>query len=245
MGQKEFSTVHIYKQSIDNLYGLVDKTVEIAEPVRSGMTPLGQRAFTEMKENKIELEKRIKKNMASTLTPELNELNKVRLDHFSEIKRYVTNALKSSIPKTKSAGTNLYELMKPYWDTQNKPLNTITSLFEEMLERLKVDTSLVADVKTIGIETQMGVLEATNANYDDVYKRRNTELGAKTGNPASEIREQVIKSYEQFCSLIEQSVNLLPTPIFEKLFQEMDMLRKKYAALKSSSSKEDEEVLES
>ena len=236
MGQKEFSTVYIYKQTIDNIYGLVDKTVEIVEPIRGEMTPLGQKAFDEMKEDKNELEKRIKKNMASVLTPKLNELNKERLNHFSEVKRYTTNASKSSITAMKTPGKRFYDFMKPHWDTQNKPLNTITSLFEEILERFKADTSLVADAKTIGIEMQMKVLEATNINYDNLYKERNAEIGAKTGNPASEMREQVIKSYEQFCTLIEQSVNLLPTPIFEKLFQEMDMLRKKYAILKSPSA---------
>ena len=231
MEQKKFTTVHLSAMTIDNIYGLIDKTIEIAEPVKSAMTPLAEKAFDIVKIDNIEFESRMKKNMASPLTQELNEIDKERKNQFSEIKRYITNASKSSITTMKLGGTRLNEFMKPYWDTNKKSLNTMTSLLEEMFVRFKSSTSLQADAKTIGIEIQMKLLEGINIKYDTAYKKRNTETGAKIGNTASEMKEQVIKSYEQFCVIIEQSVNLMPSPEIQKLFQEMEMLRKKYALL--------------
>ena len=241
MEKIEFTTVYSSGLTIDNLYGLIDKTIEIAEPVQAKMTPLTQKAFDVMNTDKLEFELRIKKNMASVFTPELDDLHKQRKNQFSEIKRYTTNAAKSSINTMKTPGKRFHDFMKPYWNTQNKPLNTITSLFEEMLARFNASTSLLADAKTIGIEMQMKVLEVINTKYDILYKERNAEIGGKTGNAASDIKEQVVKSYEQFCTLIEQSVNLMPSDEIKKLFQKMDMLRKKYAALKSSSTPPAEE----
>ena len=231
MEKKEFTTVYSSGLTIDELYGLTDKTIEIAEPVLAKMTPLTQKAFDEMKTDFLEFEVRMKKNMASTLTPELDDLNKQRKDQFSEIKRYITNASKSSINLMKIPGKRLFEFMKPYWDTNKKSLNTTTSLFEEMLERFNASTSLQADGKTIGIEMQIKILEVVNTNYSNLYKTRNIEVGAKIGNPASDVKEQVVKSYEQFCTLVEQSMNLMPTPEIKKLFQQMDMLRRKYAVI--------------
>jgi hypothetical protein len=40
-----------------------------------------------------------------------------------------------------------------------------------------------------------------------------------------------VKSYENFCTIIEQSVNLTPTDVLVTLFDRMDNLRKTYHAL--------------
>lgn len=241
MEQKTFSTLHTSNLKIDDLYGLTKTSIEISTALKSSMTPLTKAAFGNLENIFAEFERRMKKTLGSELTPELTAMNKSRNALFAEIKRFTSNAYKSSSATLKPAGKSFKEFLTPYWNTNTEPFNTITSIYEEILDRYHADEALQASATTIGISAQIAELESTNIDYDRVYKERNAEVSAKTGDSASEIKEDVIKSYEQYCITIEQSVNLMPTAEIEKLFAEMDGLRRKYATLKPKSKKEEEE----
>ena len=232
MEKKVFTTVNTYALTLDNLYGLADKSVDYCELMRVNMEPLTQDAFDILVEDRNVIEKRMKKNMASILTPEIRQMDKRRKVLFSEIKQYIKVATRSSVPAMQAAGMKLYDVVKPYWKINVKPVNTITSALEELFTRYKTTPLLKNDAKTISIEAQMSTCELANKGFDAMYKERIKEESLKVGNAASEMKDKLAKSYDQFCTLIEFSVNLRPTPEIESLFLEMDRLRKKYSALK-------------
>ena len=240
MGEKKFSTMLVHNLSIDNLYGLVKTTLEITDLHRSVIPPLAVAFFDKPGAGCNELDKRMKKMLKSFLTPELDELHKHRKILFSEVKRFVTNAYESSSPSLKTAGEHFQELLLPYWNTNEQPLNTVTSLFKEMFDRYRATAALKTDATTIGCAALMTNLETVNSQYDAKYKARNAEVSAETGNSASEIKEDIAKSYENFCMTIEQTVGLFPSSETEQLFNEIDGLRKKYSALNRSKNEEKE-----
>ena len=53
MNKNFFTTVYMHNLSIDNIYGLINKPIEIAEPVQAKMTPLTQKAFDTMNADKL------------------------------------------------------------------------------------------------------------------------------------------------------------------------------------------------
>jgi len=237
MEERLFSILYVNHLKIDDLYGLTRTTVELSEPIQSSMNPLTKTAFDNLKKINIDLENRMKKMKGSIQTLDLDRLNIERNNIFREIKRFVSNASKSSSPTLKTPGIRFKEFLFPYWNTEEEPLNTITELYEELIARYWNSEALRDYATTIGIPSLMGDLEGKNKSYHALYLERNTEVSTKAGCSASKIRRDVVKTYELYCATMEQSVNLIPSPEIEKLFIEMDGLRKKYAVLKPKPRK--------
>ncbi len=241
MDRKTFSPLHVNNLGIDNLYGIIKTTIEISEPAETALSDLSKAALTELTDVNAELEKRMKKTLSSALTPELLEVNGERNKFFAEIKRFVSTADKSSMEALKKPGSILRTFLKPYWDTEAEPLNTITSIYEEILDRYHADENLEKAAETLGITTLITELESINADYDRLYKERNTVVSGKTGNSASDMKDDAVQAYEQYCTVIEQNVNLVPNAQLEQLFADMDGLRRKYALIKPKPRKKKEQ----
>ena len=91
---------------------------------------------------------------------------------------------------------------------------------------------------TLGISDMMTGLEAANTEMSALYQTRNQQNAAVEGPSASSLRAAAAKSYEHFCTSVEQAVNFTPTEILITLFNEMDTLRKTYASLAKRKGKE-------
>ncbi len=241
MENRIFFPLYTANLNIDNLYGLVKTTIEISKPLKEVMSDLVKAALNKLEAANAELEKRMKKTLGSALTPELTEMNRKRNKLFAEIKRFVSTADKSSIETLKKEGSLFKIFLDPYWDTEGSPLNTITSIYEEILDRFNTTESLKKSAEVLGITVLISELENINIVYDELYKKRNNEISNKTGNSASKIKDSVVQVYEQYCISIEQSVNLVPNKKIEQLFNDMDGLRRKYAIIKPKPRKENEE----
>ncbi len=232
MENKSFLPLYVIRLSIDNVYGLIKTTVEISEPVKDAMGDLVMASLAKLEAVNTELEKRMKKTLGSTLTPELNTMNSTRNKLFAEIKRFVSAAEKSSITELKKEGSAFKIFLEPYWHTETESLNTITSIYEEILDRFHASEALKKAAEILGIAALITELEKINIAYDKLYKQRNTEISSKTGNSASEIKDDAVQAYEQYCLAIEQTVNFIPNKKLEQLFTDMDGLRRKYAVIK-------------
>ena len=228
MTQKKFATIHLSDMTIDNLYTLIDKTIEAAKPLQAKMNPLTKKSFDFVKEDKAKFEKWIKKNKEKILIPELKSLDKTRKDSFLEINRFISDTSNNTMSVIQIAGMRFHTFMKPYRHTCKSPLNAITGTLEEIFDRYHADALLRADAKTIGIESQVNICESANTEYNVLYRKHNAEIETKLKKPASEIKKEVIKSYKNFCMLVEQSANLTLNTEVEMLFQEMNDLRKKH-----------------
>jgi exonuclease VII large subunit len=91
--------------------------------------------------------------------------------------------------------------------------------------------SLPAAAAEIGVASLMMNLRTVNNRLDDLYRERMAAEAAQTAASASSLKQPVVKSYEHFCDLVQQAANLLPGDVITALFNEMDVMRKKYAAL--------------
>jgi hypothetical protein len=112
-------------------------------------------------------------------------------------------------------------------------LNTETEQINEMLAKYNASPALVGQATLIGIAAMLTELGAVNSEFDLLYQQRTGQEGAKTGPSASSLKAAAAKSYSQFCTVVEQAVNLTPSADLTTLFNNMDELRKKYSVLVS------------
>jgi flagellar biosynthesis chaperone FliJ len=161
-------------------------------------------------------------------------------DRFAEVKRNVSTHLQGRNPEKKTAAGELKIFFKPYWDTDSKPLNTQTSLTKEMFAKFNASETLTIHAATIGITDMMAGLETANTALAALYQTRNKQGAALEGPSASSLKSATAKSYEQFCTAVEQAVNYTPSDALTTLFNQMDELRKTYARLIRKKEKEED-----
>jgi hypothetical protein len=148
---------------------------------------------------------------------------------------------KSSDPVKNNAGKTLLHFLTPYWDTEKQALNTETALIQELNGRYSNDQTLLNSASIIGITVLWNEMNETNNSFDTLYDERNAELSAKEES-AGKLKAEVVKNYNNFCTLVEQSVNITPSEELTTLFDRMDNLRKTYRALIPKKKNEEKEV---
>lgn len=179
------------------------------------------------------------KALKSAFTGQLSELDAERYNRFAEIKRHISTHMKGRDETKKAAAGNLEAFLSSYWDTNKKAMNTETGVFSEMLAKYKADETLLANAATIGITDMMTGLETANTAFNTLYQTRNTQE-SEAGPSASSLKSAVVNSYQQFCMAIGQAVNFAASDVLTTLFNQMDELRKKYAALINKKDEEEE-----
>jgi len=227
---KKFSTLYVEQLKLSHLFALNKATIEIASPQRSALSALPDAALTQLEQFNFELDKRLNRPLDSLITPELKQLDTKRDGGFDEIKRNAKTASKSSDTAKSDAGKTLLHFLTPYWKTEKQALNTESSLIGEIINRYNDDPILINSATTIGIAPLFTELGNVNTHFETLYYERNAELASKD-DPAGKFKSDAVKSYENFCTLVEQSVNLTPTDALNTLFDRMDNLRKTYHAL--------------
>jgi hypothetical protein len=212
------------------LFALCETTVEIASPQRGALGALTAAALTQLEAENAELNKRLNRPLGSLITPELKRLDNRRDSTIREIKRNVKAASKSSDPLQNAAGKIGLHFLTPFWNIEKQALNTETDLIGELLGRYNDDPDLTAAAATIGIAALWDELGITNTAFGMCYHERIVEVAAKEDS-ASKLRNNVIKSYGNFCTLLAQAVNLTPSDTLNTLFKQLDNLRKTYQEL--------------
>jgi len=239
MQTKEFSPVHLNHLSIDDLFSLSKSTIEVASPVRDSIGELPSAILAQLETDNNAMGVQLKKSAKSGLTPQVTELDIDCDDRLSEVKRNVSTNLLGRNPEKKAAAEALKIFLNPYWDTDTKPLNTQISLTKEMFAKFNANETLKAHAATIGITDMMTGLETANAELSALYQTRNEQVSAVDGPSASSLKSATAKSYDHFCTAVEQAANYTPSDVLTTLFNQMDELRKKYARLAHKKGKEE------
>jgi flagellar biosynthesis chaperone FliJ len=240
MQTKEFRPVHLNHLTIDNLFSLTKSTIECASPVRESIGRLPKVILGQLETDNNAMGVQIKKSLKSGLTAHVTELDLDCDDRFAEIKRNVSTNLLGRNPEKKVAAEALKIFLTPYWDTDTKPLNTQISLTKEMFTKFNASETLKTHAATIGITDMMAGFETANTGLSALYQKRNEEVSAVEGPSASSLKSATAKSYEHFCTAVEQAVNYTPSDILSTLFNQMDELRKTYARLNHKKDKDEE-----
>lgn len=226
-----FSTLYVIRLSVENLFGLVKSTLDLATAVKADLGDLANAALTQLTADYKKYQQVVKKQRKSKLTEQLLVAEKDRNDRFAEIKRTVTLHLKGRDAQKKAAAKTLNFFFTPYWDVAIKPLNTETGLLSEMFGKYNADTNVQDAALNNGINILLTELETANSDYDVLYKKRLAEGADQPDESASEQKREVCNSYTQFCNIIEQEVNFTPKESVLTLFKNMDELRKTYHAM--------------
>lgn len=239
MQTNEFRPVHLNHLNIDNLFSLCKSTIDYASPVKESIGEIPKAILDRLETDNNAMGVQMNKALKSALTAQVTELDLDCDDRFAEVKRNVSTNLRGRNPEKKAAAEELKIFLNPYWDTDSKPLNTQTSLLKEMIGKYKASETLKAHGTTIGIGDMIAGLETANADLAALYQTRNEQDAAVEGPSASSLRSATAKSYEQFCTAIEQAANFTPSDVLSALFNQMDELRKTYARLNRKKDKEE------
>ena len=239
MQTKEFSPVHLNHLSIDDLFSLSKSTIEVASPVRDSIGELPSAILAQLETDNNAMGVQLKKSAKSGLTVQVTELDLDCNDRFAEVKRNISTNLLGRNPEKKAAAEALKIFLNPYWDTDTKPLNTQISLTKEMFAKFNANETLKAHAATIGMTDMMTGLETANAELSALYQTRNEQVSAVDGPSASSLKSATAKSYDHFCTAVEQAANYTPSDVLTTLFNQMDELRKKYARLVHKTVKEE------
>lgn len=235
MTTQKFSTLHVNNLRLNDLYSINNSTIEYAKPVVAGFGVVAAAAFTNLETDNTAMGAQMNKSAQNDVSKQLADLDADRDDRFAEIKRNISTDLKGRDEAKKTAAQNLKSFFKPYWNVDTKPMNTETGVFKEMLAKYNANEALKADAATIGIADMLTGLETANNEFDTLYKERDSE-DAQDGPSATSLKAPAVKSYEQFCTAIEQAVNFAPSDVLLTLFGQMEELRKTYAALNGRKS---------
>ena len=238
MQTKEFTTVYVSNLTIDDLYSLNKSSIECAIPVRESIGEMPRLTLAQLEADNIAMGEQMNKASKSVLTAQLAEVDIDSDDRFAEIKRNVVTAVKGRDAAKKAAGESFRIFLNPYWDNNTKPMNTQIGVLKELFGKYNASADLMAQAAILGISEMMTGLEAVNTDMGALYQARNEQSAAVEGPSASSLRAAAAKSYEQFCTAVEQAVNFTPSDILTNLFNEMDKLRKTYATMAKRKGKE-------
>ena len=240
MESKSFYALYPIRLSIDNLFSLSKSTIEYAKPVMESIGSLPKAILARLETDNDAMGVQMKKALKSVLTEQVTTLDLDCGDRFAEVKRNVSTALLGRDPEKKAAAEELKIFMNPYWDTDTKPLNTQTSLTTEMFVKFNASEKLKTLAAIVGITDMMAGLETANTALSALYQTRNEQVAAVEGPSASSLKSATARSYDQFCTAVEQAVNYTPSDVLSTLFNQLDELRKTYARLIHKKDKEEE-----
>jgi len=231
MATKVFSSLYLSKLTIDETFSLIKSTADFADQAKASLGDMPKAALTNMNNCEAALKAAMNKSSKSQLTDQLIVMNDDRKFRFSEIKLYISVALKGRDANKKDAAEKLKIFLTPYWDLSEESMNTITGILFELISKYNANTTIKSAATTVGVNTFFMELDGANDEFDAQYKARAQEKAAQTGPSGSDLKPDAAKSYEQFCTSIEQAVNFTGGPVLTTLFNNMDELRKTYALL--------------
>lgn len=238
---KTFHALYPIRLTIDDLFSLNKSTIEYANLVRKDIGKTPKAILDQLEIDNKAMGMQMNKASKNVLTAQLSEMDDERDDRFSEIKRNVTTALLGRDATKKEAAQNFKIFLNPYWDTNNKAMNTQTGIMDELFEKYTTSELLVTQATTIGITEMIAELKTVNSEFETLYQTRNEQEAAQEGPSATSMKAAAANNYTQFCTAVEQATNFTPSDIFTSLFYQLDELRKTYARLIHKKDKEEEE----
>ena len=225
---KKFVSLRVDALKLDNLAGLCDETIAVAIPKSPSLGTLGNARMNSLDADNKMLKALLKQQHASALTPEINKLDKQRDADLNEIKRTVATAAKSSTPATAAAGHTLLGLLKPFWDIGKEPLASQTTQIRIIEERYNANPDATPAAATLGIADLVTRLFVENMSLYALYNERLEAMSGAELPSATSVKQTVVKAYDNFCDVVVQTLDALPSDPLQVLFNEMNDLRRKY-----------------
>jgi hypothetical protein len=223
-----FISVRADHLSVEDLAGLCRETVDLATGHETALGALGATLLNTLRTAAETLAARLRLKHKSPLTAQIETKDKERDGLFSDLKRSVKAASQSHVPAVQSAGATLMATLEPFWNINAKPLMTQTEDIFVLEERYNLDPANAAAAATLGLTPVATALFAVNTALYALYQQRLEEDAVAAGPSATSAKSDALKAYDNFCNVVEQTLNALPTAEMQILFNEMNDARRKY-----------------
>jgi hypothetical protein len=225
---EKFIHLNVSHLRLEDLAGLTSETIVLAAPQTSALGPVGTAKLEQLEVNNDALMALLNKERASPLTAQITEEDKLRDALFSDIKRTASAAAKSTDTEKAAAGAKLVELLSPFWKLNARPMMTQTTQLNLLATRYQSDHEAINAAAVIGLTTVIANLFATNTSLFNLYNQRLSEMSDIEGPSATSVKSNLVKSYDEFCVSVELILSALATEALQKLFYEMNDIRRKY-----------------
>jgi hypothetical protein len=209
---------------------LITQTCEHASKVKDDLGEMANVSLAELITNAEKFSAQANRPRKSKYSGQVNDDRKASTNLFSEINRTVAFESKSRDAAKKQAALDFDLFFHPYSALPKGPIGTQMEQTNEMIKKYKADPALISAARLIGVDVLIDELDTDNNSLREVYETRTVDTGNREAS-STDLRPPTTESYMQFCSIIEQTVNLTPNESIVTLFNTMDELRRKHSAL--------------
>lgn len=235
MSNLQFSPLYVARLSVNASYAINESVITLATPLRADLGLICVAALDQLSDITVRLGQSINQNQKSGITGSMKAVDKERDADTNMIFSIDGNYLRSSDPELKLAASTLQLFLTPYKGLATLPFDVQTRVTREMLAKYNASAELKDAAVTLGLDKIFGSLETKNNNFEALYGERNDEYANQTVSGTS-LKPTANAALTQFCTVLEQTANLMPNNTILALFNKIDALRKKYHALESGGN---------
>ena len=228
----QFSPLYVARLTVNASYAVNESVISLATPVRAELGAICAVALDQLTDVTTQLGQSINQNQKSIFTAEMKVLDKERDADTNLIFRIDNNYLKGTDAELKMAASTLQLFLTPYKGLPSQPIDVQTRVTKEMLAKYNSSPELKQAAAKLGIDKAFTSLEAKNNTMAARYEARNEEYASQAVSGTS-LKPAANAALIQFCSILEQTANLMPNNTILALFNKIDELRKEYHALES------------
>jgi hypothetical protein len=225
----KFQSLDTHKLSISDLAGLSNETIVAAVATRTTLGPLATAALDVLIVADGAFRENLVLDKKNPLTEQIAIFDKKRDSDFWEVKRTSKAAAKSSIEEKAEAGKLLENFLKPYQNLAKEPLMSETSSINHLRTQFDSNPALQRAADTLQLTDVFNNLWNNNEQLSILWNERAISEAEKNGPSPSSLKNNLEKSYHDFCDIILQSVKFQPDNTIQTLFSVMNEIRIKYA----------------
>jgi hypothetical protein len=224
----KLQALQVHQLPIVNLGGLSNETIIAANTALSALGQLGTVALNSLIVADGAFRENLITERGSLITEQIHEMDKLRDGGLSEAIRTSNTAAKSSNPTNANAGKILTKFLEPYHETQKEPLMSETSTLNYLRNKYHADPEVQNAAVILQLDPVFMSIFNANDQVSILWNQRAEEEAAKSKPSPSSLRGNLEKSYTNFCNVVLQTLNLMPSPQLESLFYVMNEIRIKY-----------------
>jgi hypothetical protein len=230
MDQKKLFPLYVGKLTLDQLLGLLGETVSVSGSVFAKTEqPLLLARYDILNTDVVLLSTLMNKSRRSLLTPVLKGIDKQINRLYGNIKRVIKTYEIDVDTNRSAAAKRLHQALEPYWNVTKKSMTIQMAEMNELILRINSSTQLSGDLVVLVLTPTWSMLQSEVAAFQSTYEQRLAEISAAESPSASSLRETVIRDYERFCDMLLQVIELDTTEELTLLFNEINLIRIKYA----------------
>ncbi|MDR1408597.1 MAG: DUF6261 family protein [Tannerella sp.] len=227
---KKFISLRVDRLKLDNLAGLCGESIHIVKPIISKFgSQLLQAAFDKLSVSNDVFDTLIDRSHRSPLTIEIKAIDKRCGEDFAELRRGLKFFEKSSIPAKANAAKLLMPLFRPLWNMMSEPIASQMMLLDTLNSRIAKQGPYFDALSTLQLGDTWQDLLVGSLQLQQAYTQRLQENADAARPSASSMKATLVKDYDLFCAVTENALEMIPSTDLEKMFHELNELRRKYA----------------